>query len=57
MVKKFHLSGIGSLDSIMVLKKYSRFRYVHNSWFLGQFKDTIFMFKMSVDLGGSRVIW
>jgi hypothetical protein len=39
----------------MALKDHSGFKYVHGSRFPGQFKDKIFVFKMSVDLPGSGV--
>ena len=53
--KRFVHSGMGTMDSIMAFKDHSRFKYVHDSRFLGQSNDKIFVFKMSVDLPGSGV--
>ena len=44
--KRFIRSGMGSLCSIMALINHSRFKYVHDSRFLGQSKDKVFVFKM-----------
>ena len=43
------------MDSIMALKDHSGFKYVHDSRFPGQFKDKVFVFKMSVDIPGGGV--
>ena len=53
--KCFICDGMDSNDSIMAMKDPSRFTYVPISWFLGQFKDNIFMFKMFVDLARNGV--
>ena len=53
--KRFVCSGMGRMDSIMALKDHSDFKYVHGSRFPGQYKDKVFVFKMSVDLLGSGV--
>lgn len=33
-----------------VHKDYSSFKYIHGSMFMGQLKDKVFVFKMSLDL-------
>lgn len=43
------------MDSIMVLKDYLGFKYVHGNKFFGQSKGKVFVFKMSVDLQESGV--
>jgi hypothetical protein len=53
--KRFLCSGIIIMDSIMALKDHFAFKFVHSSWFLGQSKDKVFIFKMFVDLLGSDV--
>ena len=53
--KGFVRSGMDIMESIMVLKDYSGFKYVHGSRFPGQSKDKVFVFKMSVDL--QEVVW
>jgi hypothetical protein len=53
--KHFLRSGMRTMDSIMALKDYSAFKFVHGSRFPGQSKDKVFVFKMYVDLPGSGV--
>jgi hypothetical protein len=53
--KRFLRSGMGTMDGIMALKNHSAFKFVHSSWFPGQSKDKMFVFKMSIDLPGSGV--
>ena len=53
--KSFIRSWMGSLDSIMALKNHYGIKYVHDRRFPRQSRDKIFVFKMSVDLGGSGV--
>lgn len=43
------------MNYIMVLKDHSGFKYVDESMFLGQSKDKMSVFKMSVDLLRSDV--
>ena len=52
---RFVRSGIDMMDSIMMLKAHSGFKYVHGTKFPEQSKDIIFIFKMLVDLLGSGV--
>ena len=46
---------MGTMDSIMALKDHSTFKFVHGSWFPGQSRDIVFVFKMSIDLPSSGV--
>ena len=48
--KCFVCSGTCTIDSIMTLKDHSGFKYVHDNIFLGQFKDKVFVLKMSIYL-------
>lgn len=48
-------NGMNTMDSIMVLKDHSEFKYIHDSKFPKQSKDTMFVFKMFVYLPGSDV--
>ena len=43
------------MDSIMALKDYSGFKFIHDNKFPSQSKDKVFVFKMSVDRLGSGV--
>jgi hypothetical protein len=43
--KRFLRSRMGTMDSIMTLKDYSSFKYVHASRFPGQSKDKVFVFQ------------
>ena len=43
------------MDSIMALKDYSGFKFIHDNKFPGQSKGKVFVFKMSVDRPGSGV--
>ena len=43
------------MDSIMALKDYSGFKFIHKNKFPGQSKGKVFVFKMSVDCPGSGV--
>lgn len=53
--KQFVRSGMSTMDSIMALKDHSSFKFVYGSNFLGQSRDNIFVFKMSIDLACSGV--
>ena len=53
--KRFSRNRMWTMDSIMALKDHSAFKFVHGSWFPGQSKDKMFVFKMFVDLLGSGV--
>ena len=53
--KRFVRGGMGPMDSIMALKDYSGFKFIHENKFLGQSKGKVFVFKMSVDGPGSGV--
>ena len=44
---------MGPMDSIMALKDYSGFKFIHEKKFLGQSKGKVFVFKMFVDRPGS----
>ena len=48
-LKHFVRSRMGAMDSIMVFKDHSSFKYVHGSKLLGQSKDKMFVFRMLVD--------
>ena len=39
----------------MALKKHYGLKYALDSWFLGQSKDKVFVFQMSMDLFGNQV--
>ena len=47
--------GMRPIDSIMALKDYSGFKFIHENKFPGQSKGKVFVFKMSVDHPGSGV--
>ena len=53
--KRFLHSGMGTMNSIMVLKDHYAFKFVHGSRFPGQSKYKVFVFKMYVDLPASGV--
>ena len=53
--KRFVCGGMGPMDSIMALKDYSGFKFIHENKFPGQSKGKVFVFKMSVDRSGSGV--
>ena len=53
--KRFIHSKMGSLDSIMALKVHYGFKYAHDSRFLGQSKNKVFVFKMLMDFVGNEV--
>ena len=47
------LEGGGYIDSILKLKKGSKFDYIQDSWFPGQESDLAYLFKMSTIHHGS----
>lgn len=53
--KRFFRQGRGVTDSILELKDYSNFVFIHQNQFPGQNKGKVFVFKMSVDRPGSGV--
>ena len=52
---RFVRGGMGPMDSIMALKDYSGFKFIHENKFPGKSKDKVFVFKMSIDCSGSGV--
>ena len=48
--KHFVCSGMGMIDSIMMLKGHSCFKYVHGSKLPRYSRDKVFVFKLSMDL-------
>ena len=54
-LKRFVHTGMGTKNSIMVLKDHSTFKFVSGSWFPTPSKDKMFVFKMSVDLPDNGV--
>ena len=48
--KYFLRSGMSIMECAMTIKDYYGFKFVHSSRCLGQPKDNMFLFKMSVDL-------
>ena len=52
---KVSLGGGGYVDSILKLKKGSKYDYIQDSWFPGQGSDLTYLFKMSTTGSGSGV--
>jgi len=45
----------GVFNNIMTIKKESKFKYIHDSVFLGQEKEKVYVFKMFIEGPGSGV--
>lgn len=47
--KKYIKSGMGLIDSIIALKDYNHFKFIHDNRFLGHYARKVFIFKMLVN--------
>lgn len=53
--KWFIKTGMSSMNRIVALKDHLGFKFVHNNRFLGQSKEKVFIFNMSVNIPGNGV--